>query len=81
MRKTTTQVTCDGCGKVTTCERYDRPGDPWITVDVSGGWISPFGDAVKTKLEACSPACGAAVLDKAAARLRRAAERFPTGTL
>jgi len=73
-----TRVTkCDESGK--TCERarerhkYEDivPSDPWLSIRITGFWMSSFGKSVNTDRDACSPACAVAMMKKVVEKLER----------
>jgi Fe-S-cluster-containing hydrogenase component 2 len=76
MKSTTETITCDGCGKQLELHA-DRTGytrgadDPWVTIRVSGNWVTDFNRQVKTDLDACSPPCVIACFERAIERMKK----------
>lgn len=86
--KQETVVVCNACGArwVNEKDTHSVPPDPWVHVSLGGHWMNDFGEAVKGgdyaegRLDACSPECAIAILEKAAERMRRVVARFSSAT-
>jgi hypothetical protein len=80
MKKETLVFVCDACKKEQTAREtyHSTPGDPWVRLNILGGWRSDFGNAVESDLHACSPKCALEILQKAIDKMKRIQERFPS---